>query len=112
MVERLTRSAAYVRGFGDAAQRQATNRVRRFGESVRNIIDAHQGIFNLNISDASQKPEPDFLCACNGKACDGICRAKSGHFRHAGSVGLEAKDGGCTAAYRPPKPKAARRPRR
>ncbi len=73
----------------------------------------NQNIFSTQPqSDLGQKPEPDFLCACNGKAYDGICRAKSCHFRHAGSVGLEAKDGGCTAAYRPPKPKAARRPRR
>ncbi len=110
MVERLTRSAAYVRGFGDAAQRQAINRARRFRDSVRNIIDTHPDIFGETTGDAnlSQKPEPDFLCACNGKACDGICRAKSGHFRG----GDGQTQGGCTAAYRPPKPKAARRPRR
>ena len=81
-------------------------------EQVHTWQDVH-GIESATvIIEDGQKPEPDFLCACNGKACDGICRAKSGHFRHAGSVGLEAKDGGCTAAYRPPKPKAARRPRR
>ena len=60
------------------------------------------------IVEDGQKPEPDFLCACNGKACDGICRAKSGHFKG----GDGQTQGGCTAAYRPPKPKAARRPRR
>ena len=80
-------------------------------DTFTNATEYAQGLDDF-VQDASQKPEPDFLCACNGKACDGICRAKSGHFRHAGSVGLEAKDGGCTAAYRPPKPKAARRPRR
>lgn len=54
----------------------------------------------------SQKPEPDFRCACNGKVCDGICRTESGHFK-----GGAAEDGGCTAAFRPPKPKAVRRSR-
>jgi hypothetical protein len=83
---------------------KAAESMRCFGDSVRNIIDAHPNIFDETneTPDASQKPEPDFLCACNGKACGGICREKSGHF----------KDGGCTAAYRPLKPKAARRPRR
>ncbi len=57
--------------------------------------------------DTSQKPEPDFRCACSGKACDGICREESGHFRG----GDGQTQGGCTAAYRPPKPKAVRRPR-
>lgn len=55
-------------------------------------------------SPQNQPPEPDFLCACNGKACDGVCREKSGHFR-----GGDRESGGCTAAYRPPKPKVVRR---
>lgn len=93
MSDKMSNAAEYVRGFGDAAQ---------------NLINADPNIFdNSQSQDASQKPEPDFRCACNGKACDGICRAKSGHFK-----GGAAEDGGCTAAYRPPKPKAARRPRR
>ncbi len=83
----------------------AIRNMRNFGNAAQNLIDVNLAIFD-EVSQ-SQKPEPDFLCACNGKACDGICRAKSGHFK-----GGDASDGGCTAAYRQPKPKAARRPRR
>lgn len=96
MSDTFTKATGYAKGLADFCS--GTN------QPQNETPDDSQGL--------SQKPEPDFLCACNGKACGGICRAKSGHFRHAGSVGLSAEDGGCTAAYRPPKPKDARRSRR
>ena len=84
----------------------AIRNMQGFGAAAQNMIDAGPGIFD-EANNANQKPEPDFLCACNGKACDGICREESGHFRG----GDGQTQGGCTAAYRPPKPKAVRRPR-
>ncbi|KKN75667.1 hypothetical protein LCGC14_0377690 [marine sediment metagenome] len=96
MKDKMSNAAEYVRSFGDAAQ---------------NLINAVPDIFDKTNDTAanSQKPEPDFLCACNGKACDGVCRAESGHFRGGGGQTQGGQtQGGCTAAYRPPKPKAVR----
>ncbi len=96
MSDTFTKASEYAKGLDEFAD--VINNVNQtFRELSKHLQDLNDG----------QKPEPDFLCACSGKACDGICRAKSGHFR-----GGESKDGGCTSAYRPQKPKAARRPRR
>ena len=82
---------------------KAADCARDLGSAAQSLIDADPRVFN-EANNANQKP--DLLCACNGKACDGICRAESGHFK-----GGDAASGGCTAAYYPLKPRTVRHSR-
>lgn len=78
-------------------QQQAIDRIKKFGDTVQIMLNTNPNIFKQ--TQQSQQKKVDFLCTCNSRPCDGICRKGSGHFRQ--QFGLDGKKWGCTAAYRP-----------